>query len=552
MNNRYEYIINLSHDFITLIDRDYRYELVNDSYCRNIGRDRESILGTSVCDVWGPDRFESAIKPKLDRCFSGEEIHYIDTFAFGSMRRHMHVSFYPYSENDGKITHVLVFSHDITRLTDIESRLADYEYRDPLTGLFNRRSLEMLLRKEISQAQRSSDDDLRAVLFISLKNFKRVNQTHGHNVGDLLLESTVERIRESIRVSDHLCRFEGVNLVVVLTKISYVTDAGVVAQKLHDSITVPYRFRFTDVTIGCAIGVSVFPGDNDDPDRLVQYANSASVEADALNEPFLYYDRNLHQRSLTRMQLHTELLRSFEDRQLELYYQPIIEQRDNDSVVVGAEALIRWHHPERGLLEPPEFITLAEETGVVKALDKWALYEVTRLLAHWPNVFITVNVSAAQFANHDLVEVIEAALSHSGSFNLRRLKLEITERDCMQDLAAAVLTIERLQQLGVEVWIDDFGIGNSSLAYLKQLPVQTLKIDRAFAEGIAASEEDSRFLAGIIAGIHARGKSVVVEGVVDPRQVGILTQMGCRLMQGFYFGRPMPANDFRKLLHSAL
>ncbi len=552
MQNRYEYIVNLSHDFITLINRGYRYELVNDSYCKTLGREREEILNQSVSTVWGGQKFDTTIKPNLDRCFSGEEIHYVDSFQFGAEQRHMHVSFYPYSEDGNSISHALVFSHDITRLGEAKSRLAEYEFRDPLTGLLNRRSLDVILRTEIEHARRTSSHDMRAVLFVSLKNFKRVNQTHGHNIGDLLLENSVGRIKECIRSSDYLFRFEGANLVVILTRIAYSTDAGIVAQKLLDTVGVPYRFRSVDITIDCRVGISVFPDDSDDPDRLIQCANSASVEAEELGQGFLYYDRGLHERTVTRMQLHTELLRSFEEHQLELYYQPIMQQRDGKLQIAGAEALIRWRHPERGVIGPPDFIDLAEETGVVRAIDKWALYKVCEKLNRWPDIWVTMNVSAGEFVDEDLIEVVQAALRHAGDPDPRRLKLEITERRCMENLAAAIGVINRLRELGVEVWIDDFGIGNSSLAYLKNLPVETIKIDREFANGLADSVEDQRFLHGIIEGIRARGKQVIVEGVVDQRQVAVLTEMQCTLMQGFHFGKPMPADELEALLPAAL
>lgn len=552
MQNRYEYIVNLSHDFITLIDRRYRYALVNDSYCRTLNREREEILNQSVATVWGGQKFDSTIKPNLDRCFSGEEIHYVDSFQFGAEQRHMHVSFYPYSEDGNSISHALVFSHDITRLGEAKSRLAEYEFRDPLTGLLNRRSLDVILRTEIEHARRTSSHDMRAVLFVSLKNFKRVNQTHGHNIGDLLLENSVGRIKECIRSSDYLFRFEGANLVVILTRIAYSTDAGIVAQKLLDTVGVPYRFRSVDITIDCRVGISVFPDDTDDPDRLIQCANSASVEAEELGQGFLYYDRGLHERTVTRMQLHTELLRSFEEHQLELYYQPIMQQRGGKLQIAGAEALIRWRHPERGVIGPPDFIDLAEETGVVRAIDKWALYKVCEKLNRWPDIWVTMNVSAGEFVDEDLIEVVQAALRHAGDPDPRRLKLEITERRCMENLAAAIGVINRLRELGVEVWIDDFGIGNSSLAYLKNLPVETIKIDREFANGLADSVEDQRFLHGIIEGIRARGKQVIVEGVVDQRQVAVLTEMQCTLMQGFHFGKPMPADELEALLPAAL
>ncbi len=550
MRDRFEYIVNLSRDFITLINRDYRYELINDSYCASIGKQRDDLLQRTVGEVWGHEKFDETIKAHLDRCLGGEEVHYIDTFAFGTSRRHMHVSFFPFRERGEEITHVLVFSHDITRLGEAQSRLAEYEYRDPLTGLFNRRSLDEILHKEIEQARRARE--LRALLFVSLKNFKRVNQTHGHNIGDLLLESSAGRIQQALRTSDYVFRFDGSNFVVLLTRISRTADGGAVAHKIMDAVTVPYRFRDTDITIDCRIGISLYPNDGDDPDRLIQEANSASVEADATGTPFLYYDRVLHTAATTRMRLHTELLRSFELEQLELYYQPIVRYDAGAIRIEGAEALIRWHHPQRGLVGPGDFIEMAEQTGTVASIDKWALFQACERLTAWRDRpwYVSINLSPCQFSDTDLPSVIDAALRHAGLADGSRLKIEITERRCMEDPQGAAEIVRQIRKTGVDVWMDDFGTGQSSLAWLKRLPIETLKIDRELSTEVAESESDREFLRGIIAGITALNKRVIAEGVSTHRLAEVLANLGIPLMQGFLFGHPVPAEEFEQLLDS--
>ena len=206
--NKYEFIVNLSRDFITLINQDYVYEVVNESYCQVLKKERDQVLGQKVSDIWGKELFDSAIKPRLDECFSGKAVHYIDQFKFGLSQRYIHVSFYPYSDGD-KITHALVFSHAITKLGKIESKLINYEYRDPLTGLFNKRSLDIILDMELEKAKRSKTEKLRALMIISLDNLSEVSHRYGYEIGDILLENTGIRIKEILRNSDYIFRLEG-------------------------------------------------------------------------------------------------------------------------------------------------------------------------------------------------------------------------------------------------------------------------------------------------------------------------------------------------------
>jgi diguanylate cyclase (GGDEF)-like protein/PAS domain S-box-containing protein len=555
MSDRYEYIVNLSHDFITLINRNYEYEIVNDAYCQTMELPREQILYRPVSEVWGREKFENTIKEKLDRCLAGEEIHYIDRFPFGSNEKAMHLSFYPYREDDeGDISHVLVFSHDISRLSEAESQLQEYEYRDRLTGLFNRKSLDVMLSKEIERAKRARSEEHMALLFCALKNFKRINQLHGHHIGDLLLENTALRINECVRESDMVFRFEGSNLAVLLTSVSRSTDAAVVAQKVIDAVAVPYRYRNTDIAVSCYVGISVYPEDGDDPQELVQRANSASVEAEDHEDGFLLFDSTLHERAVQRLTMQTELQRAFEHEQFELYFQPLYRVDREAATLIGAEALIRWHHPSRGFLEPAEFIELAEDTRVVAAIDKWAVYQVAERLSQWAaarDLFLTVNLSASELSDQYLLDVVAGAFRNVSWDQPHKLKLELTERSCMQDPEASIERIQRLRDHDVEVWIDDFGTGQSSLSYLKRLPSDTLKIDRYFIEELELSDEDRFYLGSIISSIRARGKEVVVEGVRNEKQRQILVELGCTLMQGFLFSEPLPAAQFEALLQSS-
>lgn len=548
MADTLERIINLSRDHILLVRPDHSLDLVNDRFVRRLGTERKRLIGASVSDVldddWGSEEFLAGI----DRCIAGEELRYAQSIRNGDGDGVLDVHMLPFRDDAGAVTHALVFARDAERSAEFQRRSIEAAYRDPLTGLMTRRSLDTILEKEIETARRSPTDNVRALLFVSLKNFKRINQTHGTRIGDLLLENTGIRIRQQLRKSDYVFRFEGTNLVVFLPSVNRSTDPAVVAQKLADAIGVPYRYRGIDLRVSAVIGVSVFPDDAEDADSLLQHANSAVIEAEAADRGFQLYDTSLHERAVARMTLHTELLRAFESRQLELYYQPIV---DAQGVIHGAESLIRWHHPTRGLITPKHFMRLAEETGIVRAIDKWALYTVCQRIAEWSGnygIFVSMNISARELEDEELTEVVGAALEGGGSVPPGRLKLELTESSCMLDPQNSINRIRRLNELGVDVWIDDFGTGQSSLSYLKRLPVPVLKIDKIFVDDLAKSPDDRDYLKSIMASVRSRGKQIIIEGVTSRKQRDILAELGARWMQGFYFARPLPADDFTALI----
>jgi len=562
MAETYEYIVNRSRDFITLLDRNYRYVIVNDAYCEAVELPRKKLLGMHASDVWGEIRFNESIKPRLDDCLAGREIHFVDHFRFGTSRKSLHNSFYPYNMETGRspakpddVTHVLAFSHDITQLTEVETRLARYEYRDPATGLYNRRSLEEMLAVELDKARRSRSDGGRVLLFVSLRNFKRVNQTYGHHIGDLLLEHTINRIREVVRTTDIIFRFSGAVLAVLLTTISKSIDGAVVAQKIADEVAVPYQYRGSVLTIESYTGVAVYPDDGEDAQTLIQKANSSSVDAEEQGSPYLFYDADMHQRAVSRMKILSDLHQAIADGELELYYHPIVDITGDTPRVVGAEALARWNHPDRGLVEPDQFIQVAEGTRMIAAIDKWALFRVTAQVAEWMaryDLFVSMNVSAHEFSDEFLPDVVSSALELHKGLDPSRIRIELTERRSMDNPDSAIAQMKALKEIGVDLWIDDFGTGQSSLTYLKQLPAAGLKIDRTFVDGLESSDNDRRYLAGILESVRARGKLIVIEGVTCASQVAILRDLGCHYVQGYHYSHPMRAEEFEKVLANGI
>jgi diguanylate cyclase (GGDEF)-like protein/PAS domain S-box-containing protein len=550
MSNKYEYIVNTSKDFITLINKNYVYELVNQSYEKIIGKPTEEILHHTVSYVWGEEIFYSKLKNYIDKCFNGEEVHYIDKFKFGLDIKYVHVSYYPYRDNGSEITHSLVFTHDITKLGKIESKLINYEYRDPLTGLFNRKSMDIILEMELEKAKRSKEENLRAVLFIDIFNLKEINQKFGFEIGKVLLENTGLRIKETLRDSDFIFCFMGTELAVILTHLTTKTDAAKVAAKLINTIEDPYHHNKHSIKLKPRIGISLYPADGEDKAVLINRAVSAAREAGIKNCSYMLYNENLNMESVRKLNLESEMSLAFQNNEFILYYQPIV---NNKGIIEGAEALIRWNQPETGMISPLDFIPLAEDTGLIEEIGKWVIFTATRQLSEWTkdhNIYVSLNLCAREFANKELASIVQNALERADNLDPKHLKLEITESEGIRDPQEFIKQITSLRSAGIEIFIDDFGTGQSSLEYLKSIPADVLKIDRSFISNIENDAEDLEFLITIIAMIKSRNKKIVVEGVSTSKQAEILFSSGCDRFQGFYFSKPLTAENFGRILKS--
>ena len=482
------------------------------------------------------------------------------------------------SPTDG--SHSALYFRDNTDQKRLHERLALLEYKDRQTGLPNRHSLDIALDKEISRVERTEGSELLAVLFISLENFARINQTYGHQIGDILLENTGLRIKESIiaellRDSDYVFaddlgqfaadtqtedsglelvdeehmvfRFDGRELTALITDIAHETDAAVVATRIARSVSMPYRDKFgSEIFVNCNIGISIYPNDGDDRESVIYHAASAMHEAKRLGEEFLLFNENLHSRALESIRLGGSIYTAFVESQFELYFHPVV---DYTGSILGAEALIRWNHPDRGVVPPSEFIPLAEEKGIIVNIGKWALYNVASYLEKWPeDIYISLNSSPQEINHADLLENVDRVLERAGGIDPRRLKIEITERDAMQNPEESIRRMQLLADRGIDILIDDFGIGNSSLSYLKRLPASTLKVDKSFVDQIVEIREECQFLESIIELAASRNKKIIVEGVETEAQVALIRQMRPVLFQGYYFSIPLGAADFEELV----
>ncbi|MGH2653453.1 MAG: EAL domain-containing protein [Actinomycetota bacterium] len=437
---------------------------------------------------------------------------------------------------------------DITERKALEEQLEHRALYDSLTGLANRVLFADRVRHSLAGAGRQQVSV--AVLLIDLNDFKAVNDTLGHAAGDHVLVEFAERIRGSVRPSDTAARLGGDEFAILVEDLGS-GQAGSLAQRILDGLQLPFRPEGREIFLDACIGIGL-AGDFPDPDRMLRDADTAMYAAKRKGTGgFEIYQAEAHADVLQRMELGTELRRAVEHREFVLHYQPLVTLPMGE--VVGVEALVRWNHPERGLVPPNEFIPVAEETGVILAIDRWVLREACRQAREWArlpgqqDLGMHVNISARQLLHDELVPMVSEVLAESG-VEPRTLTLEFTEGTLMQDTEVTIEVLTKLRGLGVRLAIDDFGIGFSSLSYLRRLPVDVVKIDRSFVSGIAAGADEWSLARGIVRLLHSLGLETVAEGIEHAEQMAHLQALGCRYGQGFYFARPADSGTISEFL----
>ncbi len=436
-------------------------------------------------------------------------------------------------------------------LTELARQLEHQAYHDTLTGLANRVTFDDHLRLAIDQARRYGQR--LAVMFLDLDRFKVINDTLGHAVGDKLLVEASKRLAACLRDCDTLARLGGDEFAVLLSQTRHDTDAADVARKLTEAIAKPIQVDGYSLHVTTSIGISLFPEDGALAEAIVKNADTAMYRSkDRGRNQYTFFSAEMNSRALRRLALETKLRKAIEENALSIHYQP---RRDTATLaVVGVEALARWHDPSEGFISPSEFIPLAEECGLIAAIDEWVLEHACNEMLTWCSqsgnaIRLAVNLSPAQFIREDLYEVI-AAILHKTGFPGDRLELEITESLFGPGSVDACTVLERLQQLGVELSIDDFGTAYSSLSRLKQLPLHTLKVDKSFVRDLGRDPDDETLVRTIVAMAHNLNLKVVAEGVETERQYNYVKEYGCDTVQGFLFGRPVPYQQLYPILQS--
>ncbi len=442
----------------------------------------------------------------------------------------------------GEVTHHIASFTDISERKAAEERIHQLAHHDPLTGLLNRFSLESRLQQAVLTARR--EEEQLAVLFVDMDHFKLINDTLGHHIGDLLLVEISRRLQACVRESDIIARLGGDEFVVVLSALRDSMAAAATAGKIVESLGHPYLIEHHVLHTSPSIGIAMFPADGKDVDSLMKDADTAMYDAKRRGRNnYQFFTAAMTAAADERIELERGLRRAIAENRLELHYQPQV--RADNGTVCGVEALARWNDPELGTVPPLKFIPVAEETGLIEALGSWVLKEACWQLAAWRaegiyGVRMAVNLSAHQLRDPELVERVRAAMDEHG-IGEGDLELEVTESVAMDNPERAISQLQALREIGVELAIDDFGTGYSSLAYLKLLPIQTLKLDRAFVRDIESDENDAAISAATLALAHNLGLKVVAEGVETEAQRQFLATHGCDILQGYLFSRPLPA-----------
>lgn len=446
-----------------------------------------------------------------------------------------------------KPIHFAVLSQRVRRIIEgnrAEKRIRHMAYNDLLTGLPNRALFFDQLGRRIDQARQIGTTV--AVLFLDLDRFKYVNDTLGHDVGDRLLVAVAQRIRRSVRNADCVARLGGDEFTVVLADVAGPTAAASAAQNICRALATPFQIDGHDIFVTASVGISLYPHDGTDVGTLLKHADTAMYRAKKTNTGFQFFEAAMEQSISEQVRMENDLRRALERDELEVFYQP--QARLDTGEIVGAEALVRWHHPTRGLVSPVEFIPLAEETGLIIALGEWVLRTACAQLqawieSGWAPIRVAVNLSVRQLLQKDFVATVEQALADTG-LPPQLLELEITESTLMEHAEDTLQALHRLHGIGVRLTIDDFGTGYSSLAYLKRFPVDIIKIDRSFVRDVPHDADDAAIVKGIIALAHSLRLEVVAEGVETAPQIRFLKEQSCDMLQGFYMSRPIPAEEF--------
>ncbi len=455
----------------------------------------------------------------------------------------------PIFDTAGALTGAVLVFRDVSKERELAQHMMYQATHDALTGLPNRALLLDRIKQALAHAQHNQS--MAAILFLDLDRFKVVNDTLGHNIGDVLLIQVAQRLSRCLHADDTVSRLGGDEFVIVLRDIAVKEHVAKIAQRIVTQFKEPFLINDVEFYSSFSIGIGIYPDNGQDEFTLMKNADAAMYQAKAAGKNnFQFYSAEMNELSKLKLGLEADLRKAIERRELCLHYQPQVEAATGR--IIGVEALVRWAHPVRGMVSPMHFIPLAEETGLILPIGQWVLEEACRQNKAWQQagyapVQMAVNIANAQFQKPDLVQDVQKALAATG-LAPQYLELELTEGVLGHNAEASIATLKELRAMGVSLSIDDFGTGYSSLSYLKRFPLHTLKVDRAFVRDITIDNDDAAICSTIIAMAQNLNLSVVAEGVEDEHQLEFLRQRGCHYIQGFYFSPPLPANKLADLL----
>jgi diguanylate cyclase (GGDEF)-like protein/PAS domain S-box-containing protein len=459
----------------------------------------------------------------------------------------------PIHDRDGHGTGAVIVFHDVSAARSMSLQMTHSAHHDFLTDLPNRMLLNDRLTQAIALACRYRHK--LAVLFLDLDSFKHINDSLGHATGDKLLKAIGERLLATVRSSDTVSRQGGDEFVIVLSSVARSEDAALSVTKIIAATIAPYSIDQHDLHVNVSVGVSIYPDDGADAEALIQNADNAMYHAkEHGNNNYRFFKEDMNVQAVRRQFLEASLRRALERHEFVLHYQPKINLKSG--LITGVEALIRWHHPERGLIPPAEFIPIAESCGLIVPIGRWVLRQACMQVAKWqgaalPQIRMAVNISSVEFRDKNFLENLRATLAATG-LEPRYLELELTESVLMQHVESTALVLGELRAMGVHLAVDDFGTGYSSLSYLSQFPIDSLKIDKSFVQEINSGCEDAPIISAVINMGRGLKQRVIAEGVETQDQLTFLQSRGCEEGQGFYFSCPVVAEGFAKLLETGI
>ena len=541
--------MNAAGDQIAITDPNGNIEFVNPALERAAGYSRDEALGRNITMFTSGPSSEAQSQTIWNTVRAGKTWHgEVMTRRKDGTVCSEEMTVTPVKNEAGVVEHFVAIKRDITDKKVYEARLDQLAHHDSLTGLPNRLLFSDRLTQRIAEARRRGEQ--LAVMFLDMDRFKLINDTLGHNTGDIILQEVAERLKSTLRDVDTVARMGGDEFTLILSQVRNGEEAAMIGRRILEILSKPFALGGHELFLTASVGISLFPSDGSDVEMLVRNADAAMYHAkEQGRNTFHFYTEALNIAAVERMTLEAGLRKALERDELLAYYQPRVNVRTSE--IVGIEALIRWQHPDLKLIAPAQFIPLAEETGLIVPMGEWMLRTACAQNKQWqesglPPIEMGVNVSARQFQLADLVETVTRALRDT-HLDPRYLVLELTESALMLNPEHAVSVLRDLKKLGVKVFIDDFGTGYSSLSHLKHFPIDAVKIDGSFIRGVTHDPDDAAIAGAVVAMAHSLKLKVIAEGVETLGQLDFLRSLDCDEMQGYFVSRPAPAEE---LLHA--
>ena len=576
----YRYIVDQSPDMVFLLDGDGLFTFSNSQTQTLLGYNPEQLLGLPFTQlIERPSLNVLNYFKHPNKGGHSEGLHHIEVSLTHHADQHQKkifdVTIFPVQtdimgvagtvarggsdsdadtkENKGGFTGYYGTARDITQSKRAEKTIRFQAYHDLLTRLPNRLLLNDRLEVAIAHSQRYGRN--LAVLFLDLDRFKTINDSYGHSVGDMLLKAVATRLQNCLRAGDTLSRFGGDEFVLLLPEVDDPREAVITAQKIIETVGLPFDLEDQKIFIGVSIGIAIFPEFGGTPDELVKHADVAMYQAkvDGKNG-YAMFNQSMREQISHSVKLENELHNAVENDEFRIFYQPQLCPKTQN--IIGVEALLRWQHPERGLIYPDEFIAIAEESKLIVKIGEWVLKRACQEVKGWEDqgigsIRLAVNFSTLQIEAPDLVDNVISTLQ-ACNFPANNFELEITESVMMNDLEGTTLKLKTLAESGISIAIDDFGMGYSSLSYLHKLPIHTVKVDKSFVENIQSLDHEIIIVNAICSMALGLKLNVVAEGVETQAQYDYLANLGCQLLQGYLISRPVPGDHFLALMQEKL